>query len=279
MFLPVLYGLGALLVVITFIRPSLLGAGYVRATGWLRFYERWMIQSKEGYASVKDLKKEQLQGRSAELEDRYASIMAKNRTLKKQIVGLETREVELRKTRETVVAKADKAAPDSEDFNKLALDISKIDGHIAKLDAEEEGLNQAVTELMREMEESRPYLDELDDKIAKADMEKELGLIKLEVAQVKKDRARSKGFAVGGKETMVDKFDKEVDAYLQKEVAAGDVAAERAGGTEDEIVKRYQKETVASTAAERLRAELAKRRGETPAPATASTSQPETLTK
>lgn len=279
MFLPIVYAALVVLVFFIWVRPSLLGAAWVRATAWARFWETKMIQSKDGYAAVKDMKKEQLQGRAAELQDKYASVMAKNRTIKTQLENKERREAELNRTREIVVSKAEKAAPDSEEFNRLALDLKKIDDHIAKLDAEEEVLAQALNELVKEMEEIKPYLDELDDKIVKADMDKELGLVKLELAEVKKDRARSKGLAVGGKETMVDKYDKQVDEYLQKEIAAGDIAAERAGGTEDEIVKRYQKESVGSTAAESLRAELAKRRGETPAPATATPAQPETLTK
>jgi hypothetical protein len=270
--------IGGALFLITLARPQLLGAWYVRATAWLRIWEKKAIQSKAGYAAIKDKKKELSQKRLTEIYDELAAVRAKRSQLTEQDKNLQKREDELRQTREMILTKAGETQEGSEEYAALSVDLQKIDEHIAKIDAEQEVINQALAELSTEIEDMTPYIEELEDSVAKADMEKELGLMRFDVAEVKKERARRQGLLTGGKESYIDELDREAEAHLAKEIEVGKIAAERTGGGETDLVRKYQKATRAKTAGEKLKAELAKKTAANTAPA-AKEPETETLSK
>jgi len=269
--------IGGVLLLITAVRPQLLGAWYVRATAWLRFWEKKAVQSKAGYAAIKEKKKEMSQKRLSQIYNELATVRARRAQLVEQNKNLQSREDKLVQTRETILSQAESVPEDSEEYTRLSLDLQKIGDNIAKIDAEQEIVNQALAELTAETEDIAPYIEELEDSVAKADMQKELGLMRFDVAEIKKDRARRQGLMTGGNESYVDALDREAEAHLAKEVEVGKIAAERTGSGEQDIVNRYEKVTRAKTAGEKLKADLAKRKA--PTETAASVSEPRTLSK
>lgn len=251
--------IGGVLVLITVARPQLLGAWYVRTTAWLRFWEKKAIQSKAGFAAIKDKKKEMSQKRLNQIYDELAAVRARRAQLTEQGKNLQKREDDLVRTRETIYSQAGSVQEGSEEYTRLSLDLQKIEENIAKIDAEQAVIDQALAELADEIEQMTPFIEELEDGVAKADMEKELGLMRFDVAEIKKDRARRQGLMTGGTESYVDALDREAEAHLAKEIEAGKIAAERTGSGEQDIVNRYKKVTRAKTAGEKLKAGLAQR--------------------
>lgn len=271
-------GVVALLALITVARPQLLGAAWVRWTGWLRFWERAMMHSKEGYVAIKDKKIDQLRRSSDEIMDGLATLRGKVKTLKNQHDALQVKEDRFRNTRELLVKKAE-AAQGTPGFDKLAQEVDTLDRDVAKIDTEQSALEEQIGELTEEVELTAPYLDEVTDLVKKTAMERDLGLIKIETAKLKEERARRLGRLAGVGHTMVDKLEAEADEYLQKTVERGKIADERVSTDSEAIVMRHEKETRTKSAAERLSAELAQRRGEVSAPAVPASPEQERLTK
>lgn len=268
-----------LLLLITFARPQLFGAAWVRWTAWLRFWEHWMMHSKEGYMAVKDKKVDQLRKSSEEIIDSLANLRGRLVVQKNQHKALQAKEDRYLVTKELLLKKAEALSEGAPEFAKLADEMGLVDKDIAKIDQEQAVLEEQITELTEEIELTSPYLDEVDDQVKKTEMERDLGAMKIEVGQLKEDRARRLGRLSGAGRTYVDELERDADAYLQKTVERGKIADERSSSNAEAVTKKYEKEARAKTSAERLSAELARRRGEKATPAKPETASPEGLSK
>lgn len=235
-----------------FARPTLFGAAHIRVLGFLRFWERKMIESREGYADIKDAKIEQL-GKSAEqIMDDLATVRGKVNQLKSRNQKLQTEENDLIKARDSLLDRASDLAPDSEARQKTASQVSILSNRIEAIDKEQAVLNEELTMLTEEIETLAPYMDEVQDEIKKTKMDRELGLLKHDVAKIQEDRARRLNRLAGIAETAVDKLEARADEYLEKRIERGKIAAERTGASADAVLREVKKATKAQTDEERL---------------------------
>lgn len=256
----VLLGGGGLLTLITLARPQLLGAAWVRWTGWLRIWERKMVQSKEGYVAIKDKKAGQLRRSSDEIMDGLADLRGKLTRANREHKVLQAREDRFMETRELLLSKAEGLTEGTSEFKQVAEELAVVDKDLVKINSEQETLEGLIKELAEEIELTEPYLDEIEDSIKKTEMERDLGAMKIEVAELKQDRARRLGALSGAGRTYVDNLERTADEYLDKTVERGKLADERTMKGGEAITKKYEKEARAKSGAERLAAELASRR-------------------
>lgn len=266
----VLLGGGALLTLITLARPQLLGAGWVRWTGWLRVWERKMVQSKEGYVAIKDRKADQLRRSSDEILDGLADLRGKLTRAKREHEALQAREDRFMATRELLLSKAESLTEGTPEFNEIGKELAVVDQDLAKINSEQENLEGLIRELAEEVELTEPYLDEIEDSIKKTEMERDLGAMKIEVAELKQDRARRLGALSGMGRTYVDELERTADEYLDKTVERGNLASERSMKGGEAVTKKYEKEARAKSGAERLATELATRKAAKATPASAA---------
>lgn len=271
----------ALFLAAGFTKSKFFGAAHIRFLGFLRFWERKMIESREGYADIKDAKIEQL-GKSAEqIMDDLATVRGKVNQLKGRNQKLQAEETELTKARDLLLDRASGLEPDSEARKKTASQVSTLSDRIEAIDKEQAVLNEELTMLTEEIETLAPYMGEIQDEIAKTKMDRELGLLKHDVAKIQEDRARRLGRLAGIAETTVDKLEAQADDYLNKRIERGKIAAERTGATADAVLREVRKTTKAQTDEERLAGLLNARRAkqEEAKPASTEPASADTLSK